>query len=168
MAEMVVKNYQRCGKEFRSSGSHKRKNCSRACRAAVILHFTCTYCGKEINRTAKTTGTGKRPFGSRDCYHSFTRGENHADWRGSKYVPTRGYVMVYTRVRKKRRKEHIVLAEKALGRPLKKDECIHHVEGDKTNNKPGNLIICTNSYHKMLHSRMSYLYKVEHFQKGGG
>lgn len=58
----------------------------------------------------------------------------------------------------RRVQEHRYLAEKALGRPLKSNEVVHHVDMDKTNNKPGNLVICTKDYHLLLHQRMQLLW----------
>lgn len=50
--------------------------------------------------------------------------------------------------------EHTLIAEKALGRPLPKGAEIHHVDGDKFNNEPSNLIICPDrAYHFLLHIR---------------
>lgn len=52
------------------------------------------------------------------------------------------------------RREHIVVAERALGRALPPQAEVHHVDGDITNNAPGNLVICPNhAYHALLHVR---------------
>ncbi len=49
---------------------------------------------------------------------------------------------------------HILVAEKALGRHLSVENEVHHFDGDKTNNRNDNLVICENrSYHKLLHVR---------------
>lgn len=48
---------------------------------------------------------------------------------------------------------HRYIAERALGRKLKSDEHVHHVDYDKLNNHPSNLVICKNNYHKLLHAR---------------
>ena len=49
---------------------------------------------------------------------------------------------------------HRTVAEKVLGRPLRKEEVIHHVDGDRANNEPTNLVICPDhAYHHMLHRR---------------
>jgi hypothetical protein len=49
---------------------------------------------------------------------------------------------------------HRLVAERALGRPLKAREVVHHVDGDKTNNAGSNLVICPDRhYHWLLHKR---------------
>lgn len=49
---------------------------------------------------------------------------------------------------------HIALAEKAAGKKLPKGAQVHHVDGDKTNNDPSNLVVCPNfAYHALLHAR---------------
>jgi hypothetical protein len=50
--------------------------------------------------------------------------------------------------------EHILKAEKALGRYLKEDEVVHHLDGNKRNNKNSNLVITDNITHSLLHFRL--------------
>lgn len=55
----------------------------------------------------------------------------------------------------KRKFEHVRIAEKALGREMPPGAVVHHGDGDPTNNRFGNLVICPNqSYHRLLHTRM--------------
>jgi len=50
--------------------------------------------------------------------------------------------------------EHILVAEKVLGKPLPKGVVIHHVDGNRSNNLPFNLVICQDDgYHHLLHWR---------------
>ena len=73
----------------------------------------------------------------------------------------KGYV--YLKDQNEYRMEHVVKAERALGRRLKKGEVVHHINGIKSDNRNCNLLICTNSYHHWLHGEMSRRYAIEHF-----
>ncbi len=53
---------------------------------------------------------------------------------------------------------HRVIAERAVGRKLKKGECVHHVDYNQANYSNENLVICpSDSYHKLLHIRTDAL-----------
>lgn len=50
--------------------------------------------------------------------------------------------------------EHVVIAEKVIGKRLPKGAQIHHVDGDGFNNAHTNLVVCpSQAYHKLLHIR---------------
>ena len=50
--------------------------------------------------------------------------------------------------------EHILIAERVLGKPLPKKAVVHHVDLNKFNNKNNNLALCQdNGYHLLLHKR---------------
>ncbi len=55
-------------------------------------------------------------------------------------------------------RKHILIAEKALGKPLDGKHPVHHFDENKQNNANGNLVICEDeSYHRLLHRRMRAL-----------
>lgn len=69
-----------------------------------------------------------------------------------------GYVLVYLKDHHRAEKngvvyEHILVAEQILGRDLKKDEVVHHIDGNRSNNNPKNLMIfATNGDHTSFHA----------------
>lgn len=54
----------------------------------------------------------------------------------------------------KQRLEHVLIAEKVLGKPLPAGAVVHHVDKNNLNNKNSNLVICQDqSYHMLIHLR---------------
>lgn len=51
--------------------------------------------------------------------------------------------------------EHIVVAEKALGREISDTEVVHHLNGDRANNRKENLLVLERSQHAKLHMWLS-------------
>jgi hypothetical protein len=49
------------------------------------------------------------------------------------------------------RHQHRIVAEKKIGRKLKKGEIVHHKDGNPQNNKPNNLLVMTQAEHAALH-----------------
>lgn len=48
--------------------------------------------------------------------------------------------------------EHIKIAGIFLKRPLRKDEVVHHLDGDRSNNRTDNLLVLLRSQHVKLHN----------------
>ena len=56
------------------------------------------------------------------------------------------------------RYEHVLIAEKVLGRSLPKGAVVHHIDGNNLNNSHNNLRICPNQqYHLLMHKRQRAL-----------
>lgn len=87
-------------------------------------------------------------------------GNKNANWKGGKL--TGKYIIIWTS--EGYRPEHILVVEKTIGRKLKYPEVVHHINGNKHDNRTKNLLVCTESYHRYLHNRMSYLYQQLVFQ----
>jgi len=87
------------------------------------------------------------------------RGEKNTQWNGGRRVHD-GYILIYTPDHPKADVnncvyEHRLIAEKALGRFLKKNEVVHHISKDHADNRNSNLLICTYGYHLNLHKKMN-------------
>lgn len=63
-----------------------------------------------------------------------------------------GYVEV-TIGENKGRGEHVVVVEAQIGRRIKRGEEVHHIDGDKHNNRLENLRLMTKHEHGQLHGR---------------
>lgn len=77
--------------------------------------------------------------------------KNNPNWGGGRHLDAAGYVVVRVSDASYRR-EHCVVAEGALGRPLHGKEVVHHRNGDRADNRPENLeVLASQSEHMKLH-----------------
>ena len=118
---------------------------------------TTTYCSKKcINKNRIPWNKGKSwPKTVRDKISQATsQGQRklhkNVKWKGGRRLREDGYIEI--RVNNRPKMEHRHLMEQHLGRVLKRNELVHHLNGDKTDNRPENLELMTSSQHMKYHN----------------
>ena len=81
-------------------------------------------------------------------------GKDSPKWKGGRVFDVNGYVVIQQRHHFSERKlEHRIIMEKLIGRSLFKEEVVHHINKNPSDNRPENLILFNNQaehvkYHK--------------------
>jgi predicted nucleic acid-binding Zn ribbon protein len=134
-----------CHSNF-SAKSVKQKFCSSKCagigKSKSQGPRTCKACGAEIEHTrysAVYCSAECRRIGIR---HAWT---TRAKSAGTKRTNSYGYILVKVDQRTWRQ-EHRIVMEQKLGRPLGRQEKVHHINGIRSDNRPENLEVWENAH----------------------
>ena len=127
----------------------------------------CVVCGKQIERPRFRTPLHRSTCGiiCRNRLIAKTRtnwnlsGANNPAWKGG-IKKDQGYVYVMKKNHPKRNKAGYVkranlIMEKMIGRMLKKDEMVHHRDGNRANDNPENLRLMKRRPHQGLEVAIS-------------
>ena len=85
--------------------------------------------------------------------------EENNNWRGGRSLASNGYILIRVGTDhhladvRGYAYEHRVVAEEKYGRRLQDGEHVHHINGDKSDNRPDNLEICNSATHRYLHRK---------------
>ena len=158
-------NCKKCGKLFNSKPylikQGKGLFCERKCKK-VSFNRPCKRCGKDILVEQNRDKVGKGKYCSKRCASKSRVRERSPRWKGGKIIGSGGYTYIRNPDHPRAKKtgyvrEHILIAENALQRPLQKDEVIHHINEVKSDNRIENLyLFSSHSDHMKYH--MNYRY----------
>jgi len=142
-----------CGKKIVKKETDKTKYCSRECYGKMkkIRGDKVVWTEEAKKRISERYKGAGNPMYGKKSWNSGKRiprmsGENHPNWKRGYYINEDGYKII-----SRERREHRIIMEKHLGRKLKKEEIIHHINNNKTDNRIENLMICTRVEHINIH-----------------
>ena len=141
---------------YRSKGETTKRFCSQQCNTIAhrkTVEKVCPRCGDTFSTVPSTNLT----YCSRHCYElartlSSTAGRMH---NGRHAIRDHsGYIRIWEpdhpAASQGRVLEHRWVVEQALGRILRSDEHVHHVNGVKDDNRSGNLRVLDAQEHRLL------------------
>jgi hypothetical protein len=142
-----------CGIVFHVQPSCARaKYCSKVCHnqsMVTLLERVCSWCGTTFTCDPSQARLGRGKHCSRACHGQGMRGERSATWKGGRRK-TETYVIVMT-PEGRCMTEHRFVMQQLVGRRLRSDEHVHHINGIKNDNRPENLRLMTHQEHSQYH-----------------
>jgi len=130
--------YKQKGKTYHSTKKYYEREC---------LNCGEIYLADSLNKTARFCGLS--------CA---VRGKFHPRWKGGRQKYG-GYIYVWKPNHPNASKrgyvaEHTLVITQHLGRSLKSNEQVHHINGNKEDNRLGNLVTMIINRHRKLHEEL--------------
>ena len=127
----------------------KRRRCYKCTGTQTTsIERICLTCGKSFRVPPNVIAKGKGKFCSTSCGGKFRIGPRAGHWKGGRTVSRYIYVTIPNIGTVE---EHRHVMAQHMGRPLRSDEQVHHVNGDKTDNRIENLKVVTPKEHAQYH-----------------
>lgn len=110
-----------------------------------------------VYKKAKSLGLYKNPYIEWKNRSNAKKREKASNWKGGRKTTKAGYTMILMPSHHRADKhgyvmEHIVIFERETGITIPNGCCIHHINGDKSDNRIQNLCMMTHSAHTIMHS----------------
>ncbi len=126
----------------------------------TLALMKCNVCGTEKWIPGSKIKDGYGKFCSKECTHKHQRtktGKLSHRWKGGRCKMS-GYWHIKIGYKNYRR-EHVLKMEEKIGRRIYAHECVHHINGIKTDNRIENLQLMSRSDHSRLHCEKMDLHK---------